>query len=57
MKIDRSKAQRAFSDYVSAYDADNQRIALKVEHSKRVADLCERIAKSNIPEMWRMRQS
>ena len=47
MKIDRSKAQRAFSDYMSAYDADNQRIALKVEHSKRVADLCERIAKSN----------
>ena len=47
MKIDRSKAQKAFSDYVSFYDAENQRIALKVEHSKRVADLCETIAKSN----------
>lgn len=47
MKIDRTKAQKAFDDYVSAYDADNQRIALKVEHSKRVAALCERIAESN----------
>lgn len=47
MKIDRSKAQRAFSDYVAAYDTENQRITLKVEHSQRVADLCERIAKSN----------
>ena len=47
MKIDRSKAQKAFSDYVSFYDAENQRIALKVEHSKRVAGLCETIAKSN----------
>lgn len=47
MKIDRSKVQQAFSDYVEAYDSCNQRIALKIEHSKRVADLCERIAKSN----------
>lgn len=47
MKIDRTKALKAFDDYVSAYDASNQRIALKVEHSKRVASLCERIAQSN----------
>lgn len=47
MKIDRSKVLRAFSDYVEAYDSCNQRITLKVEHSKRVAGLCERIAESN----------
>lgn len=47
MKIDRSKAQKAFSEYVSFYSAENHRIALKVEHSKRVASLCEEIAKSN----------
>lgn len=47
MKIDRSKVLRAFSDYVEAYDSCNQRIALKIEHSKRVAGLCERIAENN----------
>lgn len=47
MKIDRSKVLRAFSDYVEAYDSRNQRITLKIEHSKRVAGLCERIAESN----------
>ena len=47
MKIDRSKVLRAFSDYVEAYDSCNQRIMLKIEHSKRVAGLCERIAESN----------
>lgn len=47
MKIDRSKVLRAFSDYVEVYDSCNQRIALKIEHSKRVAGLCERIAESN----------
>ena len=47
MKIDRSKVLRAFSDYVEACDSCNQRIALKIEHSKRVAGLCERIAESN----------
>ena len=47
MKIDRSKVLRAFSDYVEAYDSCNQRITLKIEHSKRVAGLCERIAESN----------
>ncbi len=46
MEIERSRALKAFSDYVAAYDATNPRIALKVEHAKRVADLCERIAKS-----------
>lgn len=47
MKIDRKRAREAFDAYVSAYDGESERIALKVDHSVRVATLCERIAKSN----------
>lgn len=43
--IDRRRAQEAFNSYVAAYDATNPRIALKVEHTLRVAELCERIAR------------
>lgn len=46
MDIDRRRAQDAFAAYVAAYDADNPRIALKIEHTERVAALCERIARS-----------
>ena len=44
MEIDRDRARRAFAAYVSAYDPDNERIALKVTHTYRVAALAERIA-------------
>lgn len=43
--IDRRRAREAFDSYVAAYDATNLRIALKVEHTLRVAELCERIAR------------
>lgn len=43
--IDRRRTREAFDSYVAAYDATNQRIALKVEHTLRVAELCERIAR------------
>ena len=43
--IDRRRAREAFDTYVAAYDATNPRIALKVEHTLRVAELCERIAR------------
>lgn len=43
--IDRRRAQEAFNSYVAGYDATNPRIALKVEHTLRVAELCERIAR------------
>ena len=43
--IDRDRAREAFDSYVAAYDATNPRIALKVEHTLRVAELCERIAR------------
>ena len=44
--IDRSRARATFDAYVAPYDASNPRIALKVDHTLRVADLCDRIAKS-----------
>ena len=44
--MDRDHARQAFDAYVSAYDATNPRIALKVEHTLRVTDLCERIARA-----------
>ena len=44
--MDRNRAHEAFIAYVSAYDPTNPRIALKVDHTLRVAALCERIASS-----------
>lgn len=44
--MNRRQARRAFDTYVSAYDPTNPRIALKVEHTLRVAALCERIARA-----------
>lgn len=43
--IDRCRAQETFDSYVAEYDVTNPRIALKVEHTLRVAELCERIAR------------
>lgn len=42
--MDRERAQSAFEAYVSNYDPANPRIALKVDHTLRVAALCERLA-------------
>ena len=42
--VNRDRALQAFRSYVSAYDPGNPRIALKVDHTLRVAELCERIA-------------
>ena len=42
--IDRERARAAFLAYVAPYDPDNPRIALKIAHTLRVADLCDRIA-------------
>ena len=43
--VDKDRALAAFRAYASAYDPDNPRIALKVDHTLRVAELCERIAR------------
>lgn len=42
--IDHLRARAAFDAYVAPYDTANPRIALKVEHTLRVAELSERIA-------------
>lgn len=43
--IDRKRAKEAFERYVEPYDAANPRIALKVDHTLRVADIAARIAR------------
>ena len=43
--MDRTRARGAFDAYVARYDAANPRIALKVQHTLRVAELCEQIAR------------
>ena len=44
--ISREKAALAFDEYVSAYDADDPKIRLKIDHTVRVAALCERIGEA-----------
>ena len=44
MEIDHAYALEAFRRYIEPYDTHNPRIALKVAHTYRVADLCTRIA-------------
>lgn len=44
MHIDRDRALAAFAEYVAPYDPENPRIALKVAHTYRVADVAERVA-------------
>ena len=46
MLVDREKALRTFSDYVKKYDINNEKIRLKIEHTYRVCELCEKIALS-----------
>ena len=44
--FNREKIQSEFQNYVSNYDLLDPKIRLKVEHTYKVADLCERIAQS-----------
>ncbi len=46
MKIDRARAQRAFAAYAAHYNAADPKVKLKIDHTYRVAALCDRIAKS-----------
>lgn len=43
--IDRQKVKAGFARYTCNYDVDNDKIKLKIEHTYRVADLCDKIAK------------
>lgn len=46
MQIDRERALHTFREYVARYNAQDEKVRLKIEHTYRVADLCEIIAKS-----------
>ena len=44
--IERKKAQEIFKQYVAPYDVTNEKIALKIVHTYRTAQVAEEIAKS-----------
>lgn len=44
--IDKDIIKQVFMDYVSNYDISDPKIKLKVDHTFRVANLCERIGKT-----------
>ena len=46
MKIDRKRAMDTFAAYVEHYNAQDEKVRLKIEHTYRVAELCEVIAQS-----------
>lgn len=48
MQIDREHVKEIFKKYTDAYDASDEKVKLKIDHTYRVADLCERIAKSEM---------
>lgn len=46
MKIDRQKVLKVFKEYVDCYDGRDEKVRLKIEHTYRVSELCEDIARS-----------
>ena len=46
MSLDRSRALQAFAEYAARYNAADPKIKLKIDHTYRVAALCDRIAAS-----------
>lgn len=46
MKINRERALGAFREYVDGYHTEEEKVRLKIEHTYRVAELCEEIALS-----------
>jgi putative nucleotidyltransferase with HDIG domain len=46
MKIDRKRVREQFASYTRNYDPEDVKIALKIAHTYRVADNCEKIAQS-----------
>ena len=46
MKIDRAHVMAEFKNYTDDYDSTDEKVRLKIDHTYRVAELCERIARS-----------
>lgn len=46
MVIDKERAVKVFNAYVENYNSKDEKVRLKIEHTIRVASLCEAIAKS-----------
>ena len=46
MNIDRKRVREQFAAYTRNYDPEDPKIALKISHTYRVAESCEKIAKS-----------
>lgn len=46
MKIDRNHVKNTFAEYVSHYNAQDEKVKLKIDHTYRVAELCDKIAES-----------
>lgn len=44
MQIDREHVKQLFKEYTDKYDVTDEKVRLKIDHTYRVADLCERIA-------------
>ena len=42
--LDRESVNKRFADYTDNYNSSDPKIKLKIDHTYRVADLCERIA-------------
>lgn len=52
MEINRQRVKDVFAEYVSHYDASDGKIKLKIDHTYRVAGLCDRIARSLDLPIW-----
>ena len=44
--VDRDRVKEAFVDYTSSYDVSDTRISLKIDHTFKVAEIAEEIARS-----------
>lgn len=51
LKIDRDRIRQVFCSYTEQYDLSDRKVELKIDHTYRVADLCEQIAREEaLPE-------
>lgn len=46
MQINREHIKETFKNYTDAYDSSDEKVKLKIDHTYRVADICERIARA-----------